>query len=185
MLYNQGNHRSQITKNSHFNIISLQQNSFSLFTPTTHHCSCCYWRLIKLWCHRHHFYNIILIEIEHHSDGTAIFTLGLDLVEIHTTIFYGSKRFNNIHQVHNVLWGSIPKSESIKNHYETKHYNLLQRHSSLTPIYLYINWMNFDVMTSRNSSLQFDVSYSTKQRSLHTVLWYDVLVNNSECEQAS
>ncbi len=42
-------------------------------------------------------------------------------------------------------------------YYEPKHWNL-QGHSSLIPIYLYIQSLTFDVLSTKNSSLQFDIS---------------------------
>ncbi len=49
-------------------------------------------------------------------------------------------------------------------------------HSSLTPIYLYCDLMNFD----KNSSPEISMWYSTKQRPRNIVLWYDALVAHME-----
>ncbi len=88
-------------------------------------------------------------------------------------------------------------------HYDTQHCSL-QGHSTLTPIYLYSHrmtfgvlwdwtlqstrsqfldpyklihmWMNLDIIKYKYSSPLLDVSYNTKERSLHQVLKYDALV---------
>ncbi len=51
----------------------------------------------------------------------------------------------------------------------------LQRHSSLTPIWMYKYWMTFDVVSAKTSSLHFDVGCSTKQKSLNFACCYDAV----------
>ena len=55
----------------------------------------------------------------------------------------------------------------------------LHWHSSLTPIYLYLYKMTFDILMAINSSPQVDVRYCAIQRLLNIALWYDALVVHS------
>ena len=59
--------------------------------------------------------------------------------------------------------------------YETEHCNL-QRHSSLTPIYLYIHEVNFDVPRAINSYPQVMVNNDVELRSLNHAIRYDVIL---------
>ena len=59
--------------------------------------------------------------------------------------------------------------------YKTELYNL-QGHSSLTPIYLYIYEINFDVLRVRNSFPQLEVRCDGEWRSLKYAFRYDVIL---------
>ncbi len=74
---------------------------------------------------------------------------------------------------------TVPKGYLHTLHFDTKHCHL-QRHSSLTPIYLYIHIMNFDVM--RTSYPQGMVSYDVEWELLNFAFSCDaVLALNGFC----
>ena len=64
---------------------------------------------------------------------------------------------------------------NLTSHYETEYYNL-QGHRSLTPIHLYIHKMNFDILRIRNSSPHVNVHYSIQWRSVNCTLSYDIVL---------
>ncbi len=57
--------------------------------------------------------------------------------------------------------------------YNTEHCDILG-HSSLTPIYLYIHKMNFDILRAWNSYPQLEVNHDVEWRSLNYAFCYDV-----------